>query len=175
MNFGNKYFRKFNDVFTPEQHKEILRVLKGRGWSFDNWAEHEADKGILCWSMWELEKQKFFTNLVPRIEELTGNRYRADRIYGNGQSFGQDGVFHTDESDPNAHTFLYYPTELDPLDVYEYGGETQFLQDDGEMYHVYPFTNTAVIFDGRIWHRGMGPNKWTKNLRMSLAFKLFKI
>jgi hypothetical protein len=175
MNFGNKYFRKFSDVFTPEQHKEILRVLKGRGWSFDNWAEHEADKGILCWSMWELEKQPFFQGLVKRIEELTGNRYRADRIYGNGQSFGQDGVFHTDESDPNAHTFLYYPTELNPLDVYEYGGETQFLQDDGEMYHVYPFTNTAVIFDGRIWHRGMGPNKWTKDLRMSLAFKLFKI
>jgi hypothetical protein len=175
MNFGNKYFRKFSDVFTPEQHKEILRVLKGRGWSFDNWAEHEADKGILCWSMWELEQKPFFQGLVKRIEELTGNRYRADRIYGNGQSFGQDGVFHTDESDPNAHTFLYYPTELDPLDVYEYGGETQFLQNDGEMYHVYPFTNTAVIFDGRIWHRGMGPNKWTKQLRMSLAFKLFKI
>jgi hypothetical protein len=150
-------------------------VLKGRGWSFDNWAEHEADKGILCWSMWELETKPFFQGLVKRIEKLTGNRYRADRIYGNGQSFGQDGVFHTDESDPNAHTFLYYPTELNTLDVYEYGGETQFLQDDGEMYHVYPFTNTAVIFDGRIWHRGMGPNKWTKDLRMSLAFKLFKI
>lgn len=175
MNFGNKYFRKFNNVFSPEQHKEILRVLKGRGWSFDNWASHEADKGILCWSLWELETRPFFVNLVPRIEELTGNKYRAERIYGNGQSFGQDGVFHTDEADPRAHTFLYYPTELDPLDVYEYGGETQFLQDDGEMYHVYPFTNTAVIFDGRIWHRGMGPNKWTKDLRMSLAFKLFLI
>jgi hypothetical protein len=175
MNFGNKYFKKFTNVFTPEQHQEILRILKGRGWSFDNWAAHEADKGILCWSLWELEKQPFFQGLVKRIEELTGNRYNAERIYGNGQSFGQDGVYHTDENDPNAHTFLYYPTELDPLDVYEYGGETQFLQDDGEMYHVYPFTNTAVIFDGRIWHRGMGPNKWTKDLRMSLAFKLFKI
>jgi hypothetical protein len=176
MNFGNKYFRKFNNVFTPEQHKNILTVLSERRWSFDNWSSLDADKGILCWSMWDLEKREFFNStLLKRIEEVTGNRYRADRIYGNGQSFGQDGVFHTDEADPKAHTFLYYPTVLDPVDVYEYGGETQFLQDDGELYHVYPFTNTAVIFDGRIWHRGVGPNKWTKQLRMSLAFKLFLI
>jgi hypothetical protein len=174
MNFGNKYFKKFNDVFTAEQHHEILTVFKRRGWSFDNWSLQEADKGILCWSFWGLESEPFFnTTLVSRIEELTGNTYRVDRIYGNGQSFGQDGVFHVDTDDSRAHTFLYYPTKLDIVDVYEYGGETQFLQDDGDMYHVYPFTNTAVMFDGRIWHRGMGPNKWTKELRMSLAFKLY--
>jgi hypothetical protein len=173
MNFGGKYFRKFDNVLTPEQHQHILTVLAERGWSFDNWAEHEADKGVLCWSMWGLESREFFnTTLVNRIKELTGNDYIYHRIYANGQSFGQDGVFHIDENDPDAHTFLYYPTELNPLDVYEYGGETQFLQDNGELYHVYPFTNTAVIFSGNIWHRGMGPNKWTKHLRTSIAFKL---
>ncbi len=177
MNFGGKYFQKFDEVFTPEQHRKILDTLNQRRWSFDNFAAHEADKGILCWSLWGLEEETFYnTELLQRIEELTGNQYQVDRIYANGQSFGQDGVFHIDHKDPNikAYTFLYYPTKLDPLEVYEYGGETQFIQNNGELYHVYPFTNTAVIFDAHIWHRGMGPNKWSKTLRTSLAFKLIQ-
>lgn len=173
MNFGGKYFQKFDNVFTEEQHKKILDTLKQRRWSFDNWASHEADKGILCWSLWGLEAEPFYkTELVNRIKELTGMNIQADRIYANGQSFGQDGVFHLDDNESGRYTFLYYPTSLDPLEVYEYGGETQFIQNDGDMYHVYPFTNTAVIFDARIWHRGMAPNKWSKKLRTSLAFKL---
>ena len=176
MDFGNKYFEQFNKVFTSEQHKQVLDTLAQRRWSFDNWASHEADKGVLCWSLWGLEEETFYkVELLNRINELTGRNFIADRIYANGQSFGQDGVFHVDHAEEGHYTFLYYPTELDPLEVYEYGGETQFIQDDGQMYHVYPFTNTAVIFDGRIWHRGMAPNKWTKKLRMSLAFKLFLI
>ena len=176
MNFGGKYFQKFDDVFTSEQHQKILETLAQRRWSFDNWSERDADKGILCWSLWDLELETFYnTELVNRIEELTGNQYIVERIYANGQSFGQDGVFHTDHSDPNVmlHTFLYYPTKLDPLDVYEYGGQTQFLQDNGELYQVYPFTNSGVIFDAHIWHRGVGPSKWSKQLRTSIAFKLF--
>ena len=174
MHFKNKTFEQFKNVLSKEQHQHVLDVLTERAWSFDNWAEHEADKGILCWSMWGLETREFFnTVFFNRIQEITGRKYNYSRIYANGQSFGQDGVFHLDENDPNAHTFLYYATPLDPLEVYEYGGETQFIQDTGEMYHVYPFTNTAVIFSGNIWHRGMGPNKWSKQLRTSIAFKLY--
>jgi hypothetical protein len=178
MDFGGRYFQEFSNVFTKEQHSKILNTLAQRRWSFDNWAEHEKDKGILCWSLWGLEEETFYnTELLQRINQLTGNSYRAERIYANGQSFGQDGVFHIDHKDPNAkaYTFLYYPTEIDPLEVYEFGGETQFIQSDGDLYHVYPFTNTAVIFDALIWHRGMGPNKWSKQLRTSVAFKLIQI
>jgi hypothetical protein len=174
MQFGNKVFRTFNNVLTEEQQHTVAGFLSQRRWSFDNWAAHEADKGVLCWSLWGLEEDEFFhTTFKQRIVELTGINYTHTRIYANGQSFGQDGVFHIDANDSRAHTFLYYATPLDPLDVYEYGGETQFIQDNGELYHIYPFTNTAVLFDGRIWHRGMGPNKWTKHLRTSVAFKLY--
>jgi hypothetical protein len=176
MNFGDKYLQKFENVLTKDQHQRVLDTLSQRRWSFDNWAEHEADKGVLCWSLWGLESESFYnTELVNRINEITGRTFVADRIYANGQSFGQDGVFHLDDNNEGRYTFLYYPTELDPLEVYEYGGETQFIQNDGEMYHVYPFTNSAVIFDARIWHRGMAPNKWSKKLRTSLAFKLREI
>ena len=176
MNFGGRYFQKFDNVFTKKQHERVLDTLKQRRWSFDNWAEHEADKGILCWSLWGLETEPFYnTELLQRIEQITNMKFNVDRIYANGQSFGQDGVFHLDHNEVNQYTFLYYATELDPLEVYEYGGETQFIQNDGDMYHVYPFTNTAVIFDARIWHRGMAPNKWSKQLRTSLAFKLTKV
>ena len=176
MNFGGKYLQKFENVLTKDQHERVLHTLSQRRWSFDNWASHEADKGILCWSLWGLESEPLYnTELVNRINELTGRTFVADRIYANGQSFGQDGVFHLDDNENDRYTLLYYPTELDPLEVYEYGGETQSIQNDGEMYHVYPFTNSAVIFDARIWHRGMAPNKWTKKLRTSLAFKLREI
>ena len=123
MHFENKTFEQFKNVLSKEQHQHLLDVLTERAWSFDNWAEHEADKGILCWSMWGLETREFFnTVFFNRIQEITGRKYNYSRIYANGQSFGQDGVFHLDENDPNAHTFLYYATPLDPLEVYEYGG-----------------------------------------------------
>lgn len=178
MNFGNKYLEKFTNVFTPTQHKKILNTLSERRWSFDNWAGHEPEKGILCWSLWGLEEEAFYkVELLQRINQITGKTFIAERIYANGQSFGQDGVFHIDHEDPTvkAYTFLYYPSVINAVDVYEFGGETQFIQDDGQLYHVYPFTNSAVIFDAHIWHRGMGPNKWSKQLRTSLAFKLVQI
>lgn len=173
MNFTNKVFQEFGNILTPDEHKTCVSFLQQRRWSFDNWAKHEEDKGILCWSMWGLEEESFFnTTVMNRIRAITGVNYQYDRIYANGQTFGQDGVFHVDAHDSNQHTFLYYPAEINPLDVYEFGGETQFLQDNGDMYHVYPFLNTGVLFDGRIWHRGMGPNKGATQLRISVAFKL---
>lgn len=170
MNFGNKIFKTFKDILTPAEHKQCMDYLNQRKWSFDNSGD---DKFPLCWSMWDLEEHGFFsTQFLQRIEELMECRYDALRIYANGQSYGLDGEFHTDSNFSYEHTFLYYPTQLDPLEVYEYGGETQFVQDDGQIHHVYPFTNTGVCFDGRIWHRGMGPNRFTRKLRMSIAFKL---
>ena len=95
MHFKNKTFEQFKNVLSKEQHQHVLDVLTERAWSFDNWAEHEADKGILCWSMWGLETREFFnTMFFNRIQEITGRKYTYSRIYANGQSFGQDGVFH---------------------------------------------------------------------------------
>lgn len=177
MNFGGKEFREFKNVLTPEEHTYCVEFLKQRRWALDNWSETHEDLGMLAWSFAGLEEDSFFKEtFINRIKELTGYDYEVLAIYANGQTFGQDGVFHVDDINlerNHARTFIYYPTKLSMEELYDYGGDTLFIQQDGKIHHVHPITNSAVFFDGRIWHKGMGPTRRTNKLRISVAFKLY--
>lgn len=72
------------------------------------------------------------------------------RMYINLFAPGENPYFHTDSTDDEDITFLYY-VPSDDWDI-DGGGETQFYH-DGEMTGVLPIPNRMVYFDSTILHR----------------------
>ena len=72
------------------------------------------------------------------------------RMYINLFAPGENPYFHTDSTDDEDITFLYY-VPSDDWDIDD-GGETQFYH-DGEMTGVLPIPNRMVYFDSTILHR----------------------
>ena len=72
------------------------------------------------------------------------------RMYINLFAPGENPYFHTDSTDDEDITFLYY-VPSDDWDIDD-GGETQFYH-DGEMTGVLSIPNRMVYFDSTILHR----------------------
>jgi hypothetical protein len=120
----------------------------------------------------DLNSDAFFTEYLFRnIRELCKADFKLKRVYANGQTFGQDGAFHQDDTEPNTFTFLMYLNSIDVGDLERWGGETQFKNDEGFLSFV-PMTNSALLFDSRLWHRGMSPNRHVDGMRITVAWKL---
>lgn len=90
------------------------------------------------------------------------------RAQVNGQTRGQEGVYHHDSNIPGVWSVLLF-TNTD-WNV-EWGGEfVHFSASDGEYSYVPYIPNWAVLFDSREEHRGSAPNVLTSELRTSVAF-----
>ena len=118
----------------------------------------------------------FFTDhLVKKICQTVGMNLQLGRVYANGQVFGQDGGFHQDQEnapDGNFFTFLVYMNKVEDVDAW--GGETQFKFYDDKLTVYQPETNSALLFDSTLWHRGLGPSRFVDEMRVTIAWK-FKL
>lgn len=68
------------------------------------------------------------------------------RAYINCYAPSEFCYYHQDESEK---TFLYYPLNDSGRNS---GGETLFIRDE-EIYGVFPKSNRAILFDGKIFHK----------------------
>jgi Rps23 Pro-64 3,4-dihydroxylase Tpa1-like proline 4-hydroxylase len=109
----------------------------------------------------------FSKHLLSRIEQITNKVLVLERVYANGQKTGQDGNWHQDSPEENALTFLLYMNSFDD------GGETEFRKPD-ELSKQKSVMNLGILFDSRVFHRGLAPTKSTET-RVTVAWKLFEI
>jgi hypothetical protein len=164
--FGIEYYSDFLD---NEQHSYVVeKTLFGRNWSFQGKSD---DQGFNFWYM-ELIEDEFFSNfLFKKIENITGKKFKLDRVYANGQTHGLSGSLHQDTQSTGSKTFLYY---VNPFWGYEWAGQTIFVKDND--FHTINFIpNTGVLFDSNLYHAGLEPSRHCKKLRVTVAFKMSEI
>lgn len=92
-------------------------------------------------------------------------------VYANGQSRAQSGGFHVDAKVPGIQTCLIYCNDEWKE---QWGGATLFITPDSspcDGCFITPEPNKAVIFDGRLRHKGCAPDSSYSGLRKTVAFK----
>lgn len=158
----------YPDIFEPDQIETIWNFLRENKWEF--WHQSRDDSTNFFWYMY-LSDNKFFTeHLYSQIEKRIGKGFSINRVYANGQTFGLDGEFHTDDDNENAYTFLYYPNKEWDL---AWGGETIIIDSEDNPNVVYPAPNLGIMFPSNWLHVGRGPSKQFSGLRITIAYKLF--
>ena len=181
----------YDDFFSEEIHQEIHELMMRPKWSFTG-----GNNSAPFWHMEDLESEVYFNSfLFNLIQSKLDKKFKIIRVYGNGQTGGQNGTAHPDCQHKQSHrhfTFLYYPNLRWN---YSWGGHLVFLdevqgsvEDVKKQYVLHDITpstkinyvvtlvpNRAILFPSYVWHHALTPNRTFNGLRLSLAYKLVEI
>ncbi len=159
----------YENVFDSDDVEEIWQsYLSEPRWQFGHVSVENSDN---CHWLMDLNNEDFFTkNLFSNLKNLIGE-FKLSSVYANGQTYGLDGDIHVDSEDDNYYTFLYYPMMYWDLN---WGGETVIIRPEGITETVYPKPNTGVLFPSNWGHFGKGPSRYCTDLRVTIAFKLYR-
>lgn len=167
-NFEPKDIKVYEDVFTQEEQKSIIKYLERPNWRFGHFSSREYRNCPPFWSM-PLSKDSFFTeHLLNKIKQKTGDDFDLITVYANGQTYGAGGQPHSDDCTEFGRTFLYYANLA--WDV-RWNGKTVFIFDNNYHYEL-PKNNKAVYFPGMIKHFAEETTRTFGGMRMTIAWKV---
>jgi hypothetical protein len=155
-----------DNFFNSNDLTNFMHLVDNLSWTFGARSRH--DKGFKFWSS-DLESESSLINTsLKRIhQEFNFKRnFSTVRVHANGQTYGQEGIFHQDYHIDDCYTLLIYMSDTD--------GHTQF-KIDGQLVNIEPLKNRAVFFNSTVKHRALAPSRKSDELRVSLAFKLQEI
>jgi hypothetical protein len=154
----------FEEVFSDEDSKLIVKKINDSSWKFGHSGVPNAYR--VFWFM-QLRDDPFFSkHLFDIVQFKIGAQCDLKRVFANGQTFGQDGDWHTDSEDKNRYTFVYYVNEEWKRD---WGGETAFLLNN-KVIGITPKHNNGVFFPATMMHSGRAPSRDSYRLRITVAF-----
>jgi Rps23 Pro-64 3,4-dihydroxylase Tpa1-like proline 4-hydroxylase len=159
----------YRDFLTSFEQDKIENKILEPNWSCNH---QSANNGNLFWQMSNLEKDEFFSvHMIKKIEEVTGDKFDVERIYFNGHNACSHGSLHTDSQREDGRTFLIYCNKIwHP----EYDGGTTFVHKE-EFITFFPYPRSAIYFQNNIKHFANSIGKEFLGVRVTLAFKLYKI
>jgi hypothetical protein len=167
---GNtKIFREF---LTEQDLQYIEEKINQPQWTCNHTSSDDPN-AYTFWKMTGLENDEFFSkHLVNKIKKLTGDDFEVERIYFNGHNACSQGNEHIDTLHDNGRTFLVYCNRVWNLD---YAGGTSIVNEHREVETYFPYPKSAIYFKHNQIHMANPIGKNFKGVRVTLAFKLFKI
>lgn len=128
------------------------------------------------WTM-DLNDNKFFSEHIKKIFEKTfSKKFIVNRVYANGQTYGQNGSYHQDSTDPNTYTICLYLTYIKKEHIDTAGGYL-YIKLNNEKYKVCyePIMNRIIMFPSNYYHKGCAFNRYITDMRICVAWKLEEI
>ena len=183
----HKHVEVFDNFLTDEELEKCNVLYSKPSWKFGQISQ-TSPISTPFWMM-TLDNESFFTtDLFLKIESVTKKKYVLQRVYANGQTFGQDGTYHQDDTSDESYTFcLFVNKQITNETVDNIGGEFIFkpakssnntAAHDSDNTHkfsrimVEPIYNRGILFPSNIFHKGLAFNRYNKGLRISIAWKL---
>jgi hypothetical protein len=166
---STKVFREF---LTDQDLQYIEEKISQPQWSCNHRSSDDPNSNSF-WKMTGLENDEFFSKyLLDKIKKVTGDEFELERIYFNGHSACSQGNQHIDTPHDNGRTFLVYCNRVWNL---EHAGGTSIVNEHREVETYFPYPRSAIYFKHNQVHLANPIGKDFKGIRVTLAFKLFKI
>jgi hypothetical protein len=163
--------KRFTNVLTVNEFNKAKQCIDSGEWTARGSSGNS--KSPIKFLYMDLMNNEFFSKtLFDRVQNIIGCRMQLDRVYANGQWYGLDGSWHQDNSDPKAWTFLIYLNEISDGDLDSYKGTTDFRESDFAFKSIMPTSNSGLLFMSNLFHRGMGPSRYSPDMRVTVAWKL---
>lgn len=144
-----------------------------------------ADNSNISFLKLDLINQPLFTNtifdkyIIPNLDKFDKYKNKSwiiDRIYINGQSFGQHGNFHRDRHNVNYDNPKYVSVLLYINDSWNpsFNGTTAFMLNENtkKCFYKQYMPNDMIIFPPNILHLGFAPTRHYNGLRKTLIYHL---
>lgn len=157
-----------DNFLSHEEFDMIHADLENYPWLF---SMKENDDARISWIKPLDKYEKLKTLLKQKVELLLEREVESDRLYCNGQSHSQTAYPHRDVSVEDYFNWgslvLYIHKEWKPI----YGGHLIFIDNGDVIESIFPKTNRAVLFDGKIEHCALEPTVFCNGQRLSIAYK----
>ena len=168
--------QQYFDFITPKELEIIKKTIDEPRWKFGALSNANSQDHPSKCNFWHLYIEKsesfYYDDLLKKIKKTTGDDFEVERIYMNGHQCASHGSIHTDSDFENSRTFLIYCNEnWHP----ELGGHTHYVYDNNDIVSVSPIPYSAVYFPGSVPHFAAPISPTFRGLRVTLAYKLFKI
>lgn len=180
VTIGGKDVFVVNNFATPKEILELDNLLNQK--AFTRTVSGKPNE--IIWKHWgysftneELLAMPFVQNVIARASEIFGKKLTLNHGIINVMEYGEVGVFHED-IDPNIEqdgvTAIFYILAPDDIWHPDFGGATIFIDDlkAQENYTVFPSKGKLVLFDSKISHVGLPPNRVYASPRYTLAIKM---
>ena len=171
----------FDNFLTPEELETCADTIKRPAWSFGQFSD-TSPIATPFWMMTLTDDTFFNTHLKSKIDAATKCNFTVQRIYANGQTFGQDGTYHQDDVMDDSYTFcIYVNKQITRKTADNMGGEfiLKISTDNSDKKEnlfssmvVTPLYNRGIFFNARCFHKGLAFNRYNKGLRVSISWKL---
>jgi len=172
-------FTEYKEWLTPEEHQEVLAELLFRNrWRFGQVSDNTIEPSYPCWFQnyyhistreYDDETPETAKKLTERFKKLVPEDYTLVRSMASSNTFAIDGDWHTDWPHPGVSItgVLYTDRQWER----NWGGETLFVDEDGNMAASEYEPRKLITFDSSIPHIGKGPQRRCKEMRTILAFQ----
>jgi len=173
----------FDAFLTPEELQTCADAVKRPMWSFGQISQ-TSPISTPFWMMTLTDDPFFSTHLKSKIEAAANRKFTVQRIYANGQTFGQDGTFHQDDAHESgsSYTFcLYMNKQITAETADDIGGEFIFKVPNERKDNTFsriivsPLYNRGILFPASYFHKGLAFNRYCRGLRISIAWKLQEV
>ena len=166
----------FDNFLTPDELEKCAEAVSRPAWKFGQISQ-SSPVSTPFWMMTLTDDTFFNTQLLSKIQSKTGKKFTLQRVYANGQTFGQDGTYHQDDASDDGYTFcIYINKQITHETVDNIGGEFVFKLSNSETQFsrvmVEPIYNRGIFFKSNIFHKGLAFNRYNKGLRISVTWKL---
>lgn len=176
----------YDNFLTSEELKTCAEMTGRPQWSYGQ-ISHSSPISTPFWMMTLTDDTFFNTHLKSKIESATNQEFTVQRIYANGQTFGQDGTYHQDDASDDSYTFcIYINKQITAETTDDVGGEFVFklpctistgevgrdVNDPFYRIAVAPLYNRGILFPAKYFHKGLAFNRYNRGLRISIAWKL---
>jgi hypothetical protein len=161
-----------------EELKTAMNKILDMKWSFGHKSLYDNAYETPFWSC-ALEHDEFFSVYIKQVIEKTfSKRFEIIRLYANGQTYGQDGIFHVDcENKSNKYfTFCLYLSNIKPEYIEIAGGHIYFKFPDLKYNICYePVFNRGIFFPSGYEHKACAFSRYIMNMRVCVSWKLKEI
>tara|TARA_B100000401_G_scaffold425413_1_gene355095 strand:+ start:496 stop:1038 length:543 start_codon:yes stop_codon:yes gene_type:complete len=168
MDIKTKDVDIIDNFLSDELLSHAINAINDSKWEHDG---HSLTGTRRLWFCELGSNVKFKCMILDAMHKRYRQKFKVMRVYANGQTFGQDGSFHQDDTRENTYTFLMYVSDINTQNIDEIGGFTQIKMKDGIM-NIEPYIGRAVMFKSNLFHRGLAPSRESDILRQTIAFKL---
>lgn len=166
-----------NDSFLNNSElSKCHAIINSKRWRYNHYSKVSEMYDVPFWSMNLIEESFFNTDLLNIIEKTFLKKFKLNRVYLNGQTFGQNGSFHTDSEEPNTYTFCLYLADISRDLVDTAGGYIYFKIPDEKYKICYePIYNRGILFPSNILHMASHFTRFIMKMRLCVSWKLEEI
>lgn len=164
----------FEHFLSEDDLCKCANILNQNTWKWGHVSMSGKGINTPFWQMDLINNEYFSQYLLSKIEKQVGLKFKLNRVYANGQTYGQNGSYHPDDLNPNAVTFCLYLTKINPDTIDDVGGGFQVKLPGEDKYSIVieSMYNRGILFPSHYYHRGIAYSRYSPDLRLSVAWKL---